>query len=295
MKTYSGKFNLIELEKYKAIFISIGAKFSMPQYMAFQARTDSLTASFYNSGKFVIQGAKCLEFCEKYLNVKCESQPAQTPKGEDFVPFPHIGIDESGKGDFFGPLVIAGVLLDDMGAKKCLELGVCDSKKLDDKKILSLAPQIKAISTYDVIVIGNKKYNELYLKFKNLNKMLAWGHATILENILMKKPCEIAISDKFADESVIINALKTKGKNVKLIQKTKAEADVAVAAASILARAEFVIRISKLSAQYEINLPKGASSAVLAQGKKFIKKFGENEMHNVSKVHFKTFIECKKG
>lgn len=298
MNTYSGKFNLIEIEKYKKMFTDLGASFSTPQYMLFQARLKGLTASFYSSGKFVIQGNECANFCKKYLEIDVPQKNSSinltlNKKDEDSIPFPHIGIDESGKGDFFGPLVIAGAYLDEIGAKKCIELGVCDSKKLNDKTILALEPEIKAIATYDIVVIGNKKYNELYSSFKNLNKLLAWGHVTVLENILTKKPCELAISDKFADESVILSALKQKGKNVKLIQKTKAEADVAVAAASILARAEFIKRLSKLSKHYEMNLPKGASGKVLGQGREFISKFGENEMQNVAKLHFKTFAECK--
>ena len=148
-------------------------------------------------------------------------------------------------------------------------------------------------SIFDIVVIGNKKYNELYDKFKNLNRLLAWGHSTVLENILNKTNCTIAISDKFADESVIKNALKDKGKTIKLLQQTKAESDTAVAAASILARAEFVKRISSLSQKYEINLPKGAGQNVLEQGEKFIQKFGIEELINVSKTHFKTYSALK--
>lgn len=297
----SGKYNLIELEKYKAIFQAAGADFSspVPQYMIFQARIKKagtqIVASFYESGKFVVQGAAAGEFCANHLGINANgTSPVKTTRAsvESEVPFPHIGIDESGKGDFFGPLVIAGAYLDENGAQKCLEWGVCDSKKLNDKTILNLAQKIKTVAIFDIVAIGNKKYNELYSKFKNLNRLLAWGHVTVLENILGKTPCELAISDKFADESVILNSLKEKGKKIRLIQKTKAEADVAVAAASILARAEFVTRLSKLAAQYEIELPKGASNKVLKQGKAFISKFGTQEMQNVAKLHFKTLKDC---
>ncbi len=130
-----------------------------------------------------------------------------------------------------------------------------------------------------------------YSKFKNLNKLLAWGHSTVLENILSKKPCEIAISDKFADEKVIQFALKERGRNIRLIQQTKAESDTAVAAASVLARGEFVKRISKLASEYEINLPKGASNLVLEQGKKFMEKYGAGEFKNIAKLHFKTYSD----
>ena len=123
----------------------------------------------------------------------------------------------------------------------------------------------------------------------------SWGHSTVLENILSKKPCEIAISDKFADERVIQSALKERGKNIRLIQQTKAESDTAVAAASVLARGEFVKRISKLSSEYEINLPKGASNLVLEQGRKFMLKYGKDELKNISKIHFKTYLDITGG
>ncbi len=289
MGTYSSKFNLIEIEKHKNLFKDLGATFSepAPQYMLFQARfnydNSALSANFYSSGKFVIQGNNCEKFC-------AEKFGTTAPKVDINAEFsyPHIGIDESGKGDFFGPLVISGVYLDADGAKKCTEFGVCDSKKLNDKTILSLVPKIKSVSKFDTVVIGNKKYNELYLKFKNLNKLLAWGHATVLENLLAKTTCKLAISDKFADESLILGTLKEKGKNIKLIQMTKAESDIAVAAASILARGEFVTRLSRLSSQYELELPKGASAKVISQGKTFISKFGQEELQNVAKLHFKT-------
>ena len=130
----------------------------------------------------------------------------------------------------------------------------------------------------------------MYANFKNLNKLLAWGHATALENILNKTDAKTAISDQFASsENVIKSALKEKGKNINLIQMPKAEADTAVAAASVLARAEFVKRISKLSYECETNLKKGCNSEVLEQAKKIAEKFGKEELKNIAKTHFKTY------
>ena len=149
---------------------------------------------------------------------------------------------------------------------------------------------IKNSNVFDVITINPKKYNELYSSFRNLNRLLAWGHSSVLENLLKKTDAKVAISDKFASsENVILSALKEKGKTIKLIQQTKAEADTAVAAASVLARAEFVKRISFISSQYEINLPKGASDTVLNQAKKFSERYGREELKNVAKIHFKTY------
>ncbi len=285
MNTYSSKFDIADVPGYKEIFQKEGASFSTAQYMIFQARGDGYTASFYKSGKFVIQGKNTDKILEKYFSMPSKKQDCLLD-----VPYPHIGIDESGKGDFFGPLVIAGAYLDEAGAKKLQEAGVCDSKKLTDKKILELEAEIKNIAVFDVITINPKKYNELYSSFRNLNRLLAWGHSSVLENLLKKTDAKVAISDKFASsENVILSALKEKGKTIKLIQQTKAEADTAVAAASVLARAEFVKRISFISSQYEINLPKGASDTVLNQAKKFSERYGREELKNVAKIHFKTY------
>ena len=199
-----------------------------------------------------------------------------------------IGIDESGKGDYFGPLVIAAVFVDatTQGELKLME--VRDSKKISDGRILEMAPDIKTICPHSVIAIGPQKYNELYAKIKNLNRLLAWGHAKALENLLERVSCERAISDQFGNERLVLNALQDKGRKIVLEQRPKAEADLAVAAASILARAEFLIRLKRLSNEVGTTLPKGASPAVELAAKMIIKKHGRDRLGTVAKLHFKT-------
>jgi ribonuclease HIII len=199
-----------------------------------------------------------------------------------------IGIDESGKGDYFGPLVIAAVFVDatTQGELKLME--VRDSKKISDGRILEMAPDIKTICPHSVIAIGPQKYNELYAKIKNLNRLLAWGHAKALENLLERVPCERAISDQFGNERLILNALQDKGRKIVLEQRTKAESDLAVAAASILARAEFLLRLKRLSNEVGTTLPKGASSTVELAARMVIKKHGQDRLGDVAKLHFKT-------
>ena len=170
-----------------------------------------------------------------------------------------IGIDESGKGDYFGPLVVAAVFVDATTQDELALMAVRDSKKISDGRILELAPDIKTICPHSVIVIGPQKYNELYAKIKNLNRLLAWGHAKALETLLERVSCERAISDQFGDERLILNALQEKGRRIVLEQRTKAESDLAVAAASILARSEFLLRLKRLSEDVGTTLPKGAS------------------------------------
>lgn len=199
-----------------------------------------------------------------------------------------IGVDESGKGDYFGPLVIAGVYLDKKTAEKLSGYGVADSKSLSDKRIKKLAARIKNNCEYSVVTIKNPRYNQLHKKIGNLNKILAWGHARVIENLLDKVDCDNVLSDKFAKKYLIENALMEKGKEIKLEQKVRAESNLAVAAASILARAEFVSRLQQLSDKYEIELPKGAANHIIDVGQEFVRKHGQEELKQVAKVHFKT-------
>jgi ribonuclease HIII len=199
-----------------------------------------------------------------------------------------IGSDEAGKGDYFGPLVIAGVLVDDIIAKSFEELGIKDSKKLSAGKVKELAARIKKISPFSIVTMGPERYNELYTKIGNLNRLLAWGHSRVIENILKTEQCDYALADQFGDEKFIIQALMEKGEKIKVMQRVEAESDMAVAAASILARAEFVQRLASLSIKYGMDFPKGASPAVIETGKEFAKRYGNERLNEVAKIHFKT-------
>ena len=198
----------------------------------------------------------------------------------------HIGVDESGKGDFFGPLVIAACYV---GPEHLAELdGVKDSKKLTDPISLRLSTVIQRTCPHAIVAIGPAKYNELYLKFRNLNKLLAWGHARAIENVLEQAPCDLVISDQFADPAGLKRQLFEKGRSITLQSMVRAESDIAVAAASILARAEFLRRLKRLGEEFGIDLPKGASAQVIDAGKRYVAKNGGDSLKNVAKMHFKT-------
>ena len=198
-----------------------------------------------------------------------------------------IGTDESGKGDYFGPLVVAGVFLPDDQKKVLAELGVKDSKRFSDNRVIELAALIKKGYKYSLVAIGPEKYNELYTKLRNLNRILAWAHSRAIENILEEVRCSVAITDQFGDKSYVLNALMKRGKDIELIQKPKAEENLAVAAASILARAEFLKRLHFLSQDVGIDLPKGASSLVEEAGLKLVKLQKVQVLDKVAKRHFK--------
>lgn len=210
------------------------------------------------------------------------------PTASDFSALRRIGTDESGKGDYFGPLVIAAVFVSPVTQQELLLMGVRDSKKLSDGRILEIAPAIRRLCPHSAVSIGPQRYNDLYAKIKNLNRLLAWGHARALENLLQQVNCDLAIADQFGDERFILHALQEKGKQIRLIQRPKAEADAAVAAASILARADFLRRLGRLSEDLRIMLPKGASPAVEVAGRSVVKTYGQDRLRTVAKLHFTT-------
>ncbi len=199
-----------------------------------------------------------------------------------------IGIDESGKGDYFGPLVIAGVYVAREQEEPLRAAGVRDSKMLSDKQAAAFAEQIRVLCPFTIVAIGPERYNSLQASFKNLNRLLAWGHARAIENLLEKVPCDRVVADQFGDERFLNNALMAKGQAVKLIQKPRAEEEVAVAAASIIARAEFLRRLQELSTRYGVALPKGASDMVITAGKEFVRRHGTEALGQVAKLHFRT-------
>lgn len=203
----------------------------------------------------------------------------------------HIGTDESGKGDYFGPLVIAGVFVNTRLENILKELGAADSKTNTDKKNIQLAQDIKAVlgrDKFEVIKIGPKRYNEMYQKTGNLNRILAWGHARVIENLLSRNECGHVIADQFGGEEVLKRALMEKGRNINLLQTPKGERDTAVAAASILAREEYLRSMALLSEQTGMELIKGASQKVEKRALEIARKNGPEWLDKIAKKHFKT-------
>lgn len=270
---------------------SQGFTLSQPEYTLFSAKKGKVIVTFYKSGKLTVQGKESPEFIEFYLEPQILGAFTFTNKAAytDFTP--RIGVDESGKGDFFGPLVIASVFADVAMIPQLIELEARDSKSLTDAAIHLMAKKIKAIVKCDVIRIMPLKYNELYAKFGNLNSLLAWGHAQAISNLVEKTGCKKAIIDQFASEHVVKNALLKKQKDIDLTQRHKGEEDVVVAAASILAREGFLTSMAGLEKTFDSTLPKGASALVIQAAQAFAKKYGKERLKEVAKIHFKTYNE----
>lgn len=273
-------------------------KFEPKPYTLYYATKDKLNVAVYEKGpKVVLQGKGTGEFVQFRLEPEVLGE---AKLGYEEVHNPemfqaHFGIDESGKGDFFGPLVIAGVYVDRGIVRAFMEAGIQDSKRIgSDARIHSLAKIIKetqgAVSS--VVEIGPAKYNELYEKFGNLNKLLAWGHARVIENLVTQRPdCPRALSDQFANPRLIQNALMERSRTIELQQRTKAESDLAVAAASILARERFIDWLDKTGRSFQTKMPRGVSAQVKQVARELVAAHSAEVLTRVAKTHFKTSSE----
>jgi ribonuclease HIII len=176
-----------------------------------------------------------------------------------------------------------------------MEAGIQDSKRIgSDQRIRDLAALIKRTqgAVHSVVAIGPERYNQMYAKFGNLNRLLAWGHARVIENLLEIRPdCPRALSDQFANPALIKRALLEKGRAIQLDQRTKAESDLAVAAASILARERFIDWLRASGTEFQKELPRGASAQVKQVGRDLVAAYGPEVLARVAKTHFKTASE----
>ncbi len=276
--------------KLKEDLTSQGFELTTPPYTLLQGKKTGVSITLYMSGKLVVQGKDKDEFIRFYLEPEILGSLVFSHPELSLDMESRIGVDEAGKGDFFGPLCVAAFYADEPTLKELTRLGIKDSKQLGDPMILKLARELRKFP-HAAVSIFPSKYNELYSRFKNLNHLLAWGHATAIEELMEKTGCNRVIIDQFAHESVVLSALKKKGISPNLTQRVRGEADPVVAAASILARAAFVEGIDRLEKAFNTPLPKGAARQVIDAGRRFILKHSREELKEVAKLHFKTTLE----
>ncbi|MCY3553902.1 MAG: ribonuclease HIII [Gemmatimonadetes bacterium] len=281
--------------------------------LAFEDEGERLVLKQYRKGTLMIQGRAgnllqvILHVLSPFLDETAEtagvgfggrngkgSANGSGGAGTRKLPLPHIGTDESGKGDYFGPLVVGGVLVENGTRDRLVTLGIRDSKKLGDATCRKLAAEIRRICVgkYREVIIPPERYNTLYEEFRregrNLNHLLAWGHARTIESLLESAPCQLAVTDQFGNESYIRSRLMKKGREIELIQEHRGERYLAVAAASILARDRFLEYLERLSGEAGLILPKGAGAPVIAAGRKYVERHGVDRLHSVAKMHYKT-------
>ncbi len=268
-------------------------RISVP-YADIAVRGPDFSATLYTSGKLLVQGQGTEDFVlytlepgilgSATLGYEEVLDPASTS--------PHMGIDESGKGDFFGPLVACAAYTDPTLAAKMREMGVRDCKKLSDVQVRGIGAKVRALlgpNRFKIVSIGPEAYNRLYARNRNVNTVLSWAHARAIENLLETMPsCPRAVADQFGAEHLIRRALMQKGRAIVLEQHHKAETDIAVAAASVIAREHFLRSLAGLSEAFGILLPKGASEAVVVAGAAFVDQHGPAELPKVAKCHFRT-------
>jgi ribonuclease HIII len=284
-----------QAEKLRGILADHGFEFAEKPHTLYAAKKGKLNVSVYEKGpKVLVQGKETEDFVRFILEPEILGE-ARLGYDEVLHPDrfePHFGIDESGKGDFFGPLVIAGVFTDAAITRALAGAGIMDSKRITSgARIRKLAETIRAIPgiRHAIVSIGPEKYNELHKKFGSINRLLAWGHARTIALLHEQKPdCPRALSDQFAQPHVLERALKGQKIAIQLDQRTKAESDPAVAAASILARERFIDWMSRTSAASGIELPLGASDAVIQAGKQVVERHGAASLGKVAKLHFRT-------
>ncbi len=298
LTSHTIKLNDAQAKALEAYLRAHDFEFRTVPYARFAGAKKDINVVFYESGKLVLQGKGTQEFIEFVLEPEIlkEARLGYEAVLNPELLLPRLGVDESGKGDFFGPLCVAGVYVNESVIKAWEDAGIRDSKNISsDKKIKELAELIRDTPgcVTSVVPIGNERYNSLYIKMRSVNTMLAWGHARVIENLMEQKqrmnpPPVKAISDQFAsNKETVAKALMSLGREIELVQRHKAEQDTAVAAASILARHEFVTRMAALGKQYDMEFPKGASAMVDKAAKEFLR--------NTARKNSKKWPKCTFG
>ncbi len=280
-------------------------------YSLWSIEGDGFNATLYSKEKhgrrkLCVQGSKAEDFVLFVLepNVLGSASYGYETILDPSLVSAHAGSDESGKGDYFGPLVVCCAYTDEVISAKMRELGVKDCKQMSDKAVLAAGASLRSLlgpGGFSVVRLGPAAYNRLYAKMRNINRMLAWAHGTAIEELLEKKPdCRRVVVDQFAPtEAVVQRALKPLGRNAEVIQRHKAENDIAVAAASVIAREIFLRDIEKTGQEIfagelggdgeKRRIPIGSSDpGVRRLAEEMVRKEGPVWLMNHVKAHFQT-------
>ncbi len=301
ISSYTAKLDDEQMATLKAILVRRGWEPFEVAYARYAFKGTDCNVTAYESGKVVIAG----KGTEEFVTMTLETEVTLAPKlGYDEVLHPewfeaHAGLDESGKGDFFGPVIAATVIAQPAMIHAWRKAGVQDSKKITEGQILKMDDMIRG--THGVVVktcyCSMPRYNELMARPRaNLNSLLAWLHGTALLQALGERQVAWGLLDQFSKEPLVQRELARKGlKDFELKMRTKAEEDPVVAAASVVARAMYVREMHKLSLRFGEKLQKGAGSKVNVQAARIIEKFGVRALGDFAKLHFRTAYDVVKA
>jgi ribonuclease HIII len=295
LTSYTSALTPDQVADLKALLEREDFEFVDKPYTHYAAKRGKLNIAVYEKGpKVLIQGKEAEHFVQFYLEPEILGEARlgyeEVHNPEMFEP--HFGIDESGKGDYFGPLVIAGVYTDHEITRHLIDSGIQDSKRItSDKRIRELAAIVRESPGVicETVTVLPENYNRMHKRFGNVNKLLAAGHAKVIEQLARRRPdCPRSLSDQFAQKWQLEAAVKRLGLQISIEQRTKAESDTAVAAASILAREAFVDWIDAQSKKLSLTLPKGAGQQVIETGRELVAQIGEDALGKLAKLHFRT-------
>lgn len=288
---YTVKLTDEQIEKLRGILeAKMWADYEVP-YAHYGYRSEGINLVAYQSGKVVVQGKKTEEFVQFVIegDITYEAKLGYDEIHHPEWFEPHAGLDECGKGDLFGPLITCCVIADAKAIRSWKENGIRDSKTISDNVIKKHDQTIRKTPgvVCEITQSSMARYNEMMSKPRaNLNLLLAWMHSKSLERALDKKRVAWGMLDQFSKQALVQRYFKDETFDLRM--QTKAEADPVVAAASIVARAEFLRQMDKLSEKAGFELKRGASAAAKKQGQEIYDKLGEDGLKDFAKMHFKT-------
>jgi ribonuclease HIII len=275
----------------RSALASAGYEFRGVPHALFSARGPDLVATLYTSGKLVLQGAEPEAFVERFLDGAARS-PREPVADRAPAVVTTVGTDESGKGDYFGPLVVAGVRLTPELAAALAGGEVRDCKLLGDASVMRLGAALRARVPFAIRRLDPPDYNAAHARAKNLNPLLAGLHAEVIRELA--GPGVRVVVDQFANPRLVADLLR--GLDVDLVQKTRAESsELSVAAASILARQEFLAALAELGSTWGVELAKGAGAPTDRAGRRFVAEHGAAQLGQVAKLHFKNTLKIGAG
>ena len=260
---------------------------STEKYVRYEVKSPTLTIKVYNTLKVVFDGI------DAYENALIWGYEDTVYKCLDN----HMGSDEVGTGDYFGPVCVCAAYVKGEDIKWLTELGINDSKKLSDEKIKEIVPQIIKKVQYASLTLDNVKYNELVSRGFNQGMIKAYLHNKAFNALRAKvenASC-LTVLDMFVNEKAYYNYLRNEKNVAKNIHfETKAETYYpAVAVGSLIARYSFITKIAKLSRELNMEIPMGASTRVDKFAAEVIKKYGEDKLNEIAKIHFQNTKRAK--